>query len=500
MPADLRQRMRRVLAPVVVAGGALALLVVAVVPFTGALGGTASAALLVLGLLVGLMVLSARDGCSVLTWMVVLLLLVPQPYVLVGPLKSVGNPATLVALAALAIWAASRVLGFTEAEALHPVRWVLLLFTIAATAAFAAGMLRDLAASEAASTTRVIFGHLALLGVGLLAVDELGTRDRITVLLERVVLLGGVAAFIGIVEFAFSGFDFREVMRLPGLTAHIDPEAATRSGFDRTTAGASHPIEFSVVTAALVPLALHFVIHTQTGRWRYALALVAMLAAIPMSVSRSGFLALAVGFVLYAGTLSHRGRFNALVLGLIGLGVFRAMVPGLLGTVRSLFRDVDSDPSIAGRTDDYAAIPALMDGHWWWGRGLGTFVPDVYFFLDNQFLAALLQGGVVGLLVFIVLLVVGIGTARGVRRRATDPALRSLGQALAATIASLGVSGFVFDLLSFRQSGFLLFLAIGCAGALWSLVRHEPKEQHRPAPESADEPAPEEQRWLSPAS
>ena len=55
-------------------------------------------------------------------------------------------------------------------------------------------------------------------------------------------------------------------------------------------------------------------------------------------------------------------------------------------------------------------------------------------------------------------LLVGIGTARGVRRRATDPDLRSLGQALAATIASLGVSGFVFDLLSFRQSGFLLFL------------------------------------------
>jgi O-antigen ligase len=172
------------------------------------------------------------------------------------------------------------------------------------------------------------------------------------------------------------------------------------------------------------------------------------------------------------------------------------MVPGLLGTVRSLFRDTSTDPSIAGRTDDYAAIPGLMDGHWWWGRGLGTFVPDVYFFLDNQFLAALLQGGVIGLLAFIVLLLVGIGTARGVRRRATDPALRSLGQALAATIASLGVSGFVFDLLSFRQSGFLLFLAIGCAGALWSLVRHEPKEQHRPAPD----PAPEEERWPSPVS
>jgi O-antigen ligase len=488
--------------PVPVAAGAVALplLVVAAVPFTGLIGGTATAALLVLGLLVGLLVLSARDGCSILTWVLVLLFLVPQPYVLVGPLKSVGNPATLVALAGLAIWAASRVLNLSQASELNPVRWVLLVFTMAATAAYAAAMMRDLTASESASTTRVIFGHLALLGVALLAVDELGTRDRISVLLQRVVLLGGVAALIGIVEFMLPAFDFREVMRLPGLTTNVDPETVSRSGFDRITAGASHPIEFAVVTAALVPLALHFVIHARTGRWRYALALVAMLAAIPMSVSRSGFLALAVGFLIYAAALSHRGRLNALVLGLIGVAAFRAMVPGLLGTVRSLFRDSGTDPSIAGRTDDYAQIPGLMEGHWWWGRGLGTFVPDVYFFLDNQFLAALIQGGVIGLVAFVALLLVGMGTARGVRRRATDPALRSLGQALTAAIASLGVSGFVFDLLSFRQSGFLLFLTIGCAGALWSRVRHVPKEQHRRDPEAAAGRSREEERWLSPVS
>ena len=151
-----------------------------------------------------------------------------------------------------------------------------------------------------------------------------------------------------------------------------------------------------------------------------------------MSVSRSGILTLAVGLAVYAVALSHRARLNALVLGLIGLGVFRALVPGLLGTVRSLFRDVGTDPSIEGRTDDYAAIPGLMQGHWWFGRGTGTFLPDVYFFLDNQYLAALLQGGIVGLAAFIALLVVGLGVARGVRRRSLDPALRSEAQALAA--------------------------------------------------------------------
>lgn len=479
MPTGVRLWLDRVLVPTALVCGAAALLLVAVLPFTGTLGGTATAALLVLGLLVGLLALSARDGCSILTWMIVLLLLVPQPYVLVGPLKSVGNPASLVGLGALAIWAASRVLNLSQAVELHPVRWVLLLFTVAATGAFAAGLLRDLTTGERSSMDRVVFQQLALLGVALIAVDELGSRERITTLLERVVLIGGLAATIGVVEFVFSGFDYRRTMLLPGLTANLDPSSETRSGFDRIAAGASHPIEFSVVVSALVPLALHFVLHAESRRWRFVLALVALLVAIPMSVSRSGFLTLAVGVAVYAVALSPRGRLNALVLALIGLGVFRALVPGLLGTVLSLFRDVGTDPSIEGRTEDYQAIPGLMEGHWWWGRGLGTFVPDVYFFLDNQFLAALLQGGIIGLAAFVVLLVVGMGVARGVRHRATDPALRSLGQALAATIAAFGVSSFVFDALSFRQSGFLLLVCIGCAGALWSLVRYEPKEHHR---------------------
>ena len=500
MSIGLRQRMHRMLAPAGVVIGAVLLVIVVVGPFTGVLGGPAIAALLVLGLIAGLLVLSARDGCSVLTWLLVLLMFVPQPYVLVGPLKSVGNPAALVALAALAIWAAARILSLSDAVELHPVRWVLLFFSTAALASYAAGMTRDLTGAEQASMSRVVFQHLALLGVALLAVDELGSRDRITVLLQRLVLIGAAAAFIGVLEFVFSGFDFREVMLLPGLTTNVDPVSGTRSGFDRIAAGASHPIEFSVVTSAMVPLAMHYFVHAEERRWRFGIALVVLLAAIPMTVSRSGFLALAVGVGVYSVALSNRGRFNALVLGVIGLGVFRAMVPGLLGTVRNLFLDAGTDPSIAGRTDDYQAIPTLMEGHWVWGRGLGTFVPDVYFFLDNQYLAALLQGGVVGLVAFIALVVVGLGVARGVRRRASDPEMRSVGQALAATIASLGVSAFAFDALSFRQSGFILFLVIGSAGALWGLVRDVPKEQHRGTSSDAADGAPGEARWLSRAS
>ena len=99
--------LRRALLVSAAAGAVALLLLLALVPFTGPTGSGAVAALMILGTIIGMLVLSARDGCSVLTLLVVLLLLVPQDYVLVGPLKSVGNPTVLVGLVALAIWVAS---------------------------------------------------------------------------------------------------------------------------------------------------------------------------------------------------------------------------------------------------------------------------------------------------------------------------------------------------------------------------------------------------------
>lgn len=457
-----------------IAAGAVLLPFIAIAPLTGRPGAAAVGAILFIGCLLGLLALSSRDGCAVLTLLVVLLLLVPQDYVLVGPLRSVGNPAVLVSLAALGLWAASRILKLSDASPFHPVRWVLMVFAITCLTSYAAAMTRGLTTSEAGSVDRSVFPLLGLVGVALLAVDELGDRDRITTLLKRVVLLGGLAAFFGIVEFV-SSFDYAEAMRLPGLTANVQMASDTRSGFDRVTAASTHAIEFSVVTAALVPLALHFALHAEARRWQFRLALALMLMAIPMSVSRSGVLTLTVALAFYAVALSRRAQFNVLVLGVVGLGIFRAAVPGLLGTLLSLFRTAGDDPSITGRTDDYQVIPALMESHWWFGRGLGTFVPDVYFFLDNQYLGSLLNGGIVGLIAYLALHVVGLGVARGVRRRSSDLALRSEGQALAAAIAGLGAAAVTYDAFSFRQSSFLLFILIGCAGAHWSLSRHHPK-------------------------
>jgi hypothetical protein len=95
------------------------------------------------------------------------------------------------------------------------------------------------------------------LGIGLLAVDGLESREGVETMLQRLVWVGGVAALIGIVEFASNGFIYREPMRLPGLTINTKVINDTRSGFDRVHGAASHPIEYAVALAALAPLALN---------------------------------------------------------------------------------------------------------------------------------------------------------------------------------------------------------------------------------------------------
>ena len=268
-------------------------------------------------------------------------------------------------------------------------------------------------------------------------------------------------------------FSYRSQLHLPGFTSNVDLVNITRAGFSRVDAAAAHPIEYAVVTAVLAPIALHYALHSRTRAMRLGCwaALACLFAVTPMTVSRSGVLALVVCLAVYAPALTARHRLNALLLVPVALLAFSAAVPGLLGTLRSLFFAGSQDPSIAGREADYAKLPGLLQGHEIFGRGLGTFQPAQYFFLDNQYLGTWIEAGAVGLVALVALFLVGMGTARGARKWATDVETRSLGQALAAAIAGLAITGGTFDQMSFRQSQFLVFLLIGCAGSLWWMQR-----------------------------
>ncbi len=149
----------------------------------------------------------------------------------------------------------------------------------------------------------------------------------------------------------------------------------------------------------------------------------------------------------------------------------QVLVPGLLGTVKSLFLNIRNDPSFQGRTDDYANIGKFIRERPFFGRGIGTFLPSLYILLDNQYIGIILEMGFVGLASLALLFLSGIFSARSARRRSSDQSVRSLGQAFAASIVIAMASFITFDALSFAMVTGVVFLLLGCCGAIWRLTR-----------------------------
>ncbi len=419
-----------------------------------------------------------RTGAlTLLTVYLVLLLGVPAQLV-VGPLGALGTPALLMAFLLFGWWASSCLVpGMRPGEGFQPVRIAVFFYLGAILPSYVVATWRVADPQEVSGGDRSLLTLIAACGLACLVADGIADRRGLDVLLRRLTWLAAAVAAVGIFQFV-TGVDItRYYLSIPGLTENQSfTTIQDRSSLRRISATASHPIEFGVMLSMALPLALHFAFapgrtHTRT-QW---IPVVLISAAIPMSISRSATLACVVaGAVLFAGW-NGRQRTRALIAVPVFLVVMRLLIPGLLGTIKSLFTNLGNDPSIQGRTNDYAAVATYVQESPWFGRGSGTFLPSTYFTLDNQYLGQLVETGLLGLLGLCCLFVIGFLTARGARLRASDAVTRDLAQALAASIAVPAVTFATFDGFGFPVVTGLTFLLLGAAGALWRL-------QVRPSP------------------
>jgi O-antigen ligase len=401
----------------------------------------------------------------------VLALAFPSDVVLAGPLASNGWPARLlifwIAIAFVVGELAARRKAPGRPRRTSPPEFGTYVLCASLIVAVAASWLRVVSAEESAGVLRaaLVLVPLAIIALGVARSATIDATDRLLAL-----FLGGAAlsAVVALVQFG-TDFSLVDSLKFTGLTVGEPGGEGTRNEFLRVRGAAAHPIEFSVICAALLPVGVHFARFAGTERAR-RLALVAtglIAVAIPLAVSRSGVLVALISVLAYAVVLNTRERITGLVLLLIGVLLMRAAVPGLLGAIRSLFLGASRDDSITGRTEDYDVVGALFRESPFLGRGLGTFRPEVYFFLDNQYLMSLVEGGLIALTAVVLWLVLGISGARGAVLRSTADVDRSRAQAVAAALLAIGVSGFFFDLFSFSQVTVLTFLLVGISGALW---------------------------------
>ncbi|MGW7820463.1 O-antigen ligase family protein [Streptomyces puniciscabiei] len=418
------------------------------------------------------------DATTILTGYLVLAFFVPSNLTLPA-LGGVGTPANVFALLGLlwylATWLGGRIL---PAQGTRLPRVVMCVLAAAVLLSYIADATRDSSHEEVLGADRGLIGLAVWVALVVLASAGIQERGRLETLMRRLVVLGTVVALIGYYDF-FAATNIADSIHIPGLhssTAGIS--AMDRGSFTRPRSTTAHPLEFGGMLAILVPFAVHQAfdpVRRHAGALRRWAPVAIMAGALPLTVSRTSIIGAFIVILVMVPRWKPQRRWAAIGLILGSVAGFKVIIPGLIGTITNLFASFlsNSDSSTQARTVKYSAIVPYLVERPWFGRGFGTFTPDLYFFTDNQYMLTLAETGVVGLVALLVLFVTGIHQGGAIRRLARTESDRELGQAfLASALVALVISA-TFDALSFPMYAGMFFLTLGAGGSYLGFIRRE---------------------------
>jgi hypothetical protein len=480
MAASALRRVTPVLPAGAVCAG-MALLAAAVV--AGSARAPLVAALLATTVLAFLAAPALRRWERVLSGMILVLLLIPiRRYQLPGNLPFDFDPYRLVVALLVAGWCVSLLVDkrvrLRRTAFDKPIALVMTAIVLSELA-----NLETVSSLSAAVVKKVTFFSSFVL-VFYVLTSVIRTRAQIDVLVRTLVTGGAVVGAFAIVErrTGYNVFDHLDEW-FPVLQHSGAVLFETRAGRLRVFGSAEHPIALGAAFALLVPLAVYLLKTTRQNRWWVPLALF-FFGALGTSSRTAVIMLVVAGCVILRLRPMDVKRLWPAVLPLVVAIHF--VVPGALGTIRSAF--FPAGGLVAEQTHVVKGNEALADNRladiapslttWWeqplFGQGFGTRLVgyDVEVtnarILDDEWLASLLEVGIVGIL--------GLGwlVGRSVRRLSrlarSDPGADGwLAAALAASIASLAVGMFTFDAFSFTQIPFLFFLMLGLGACLLAL-------------------------------
>jgi O-antigen ligase len=355
-------------------------------------------------------------------------------------------------------------------------RWALAFYFVTLATSYIAGQARGLDPLEANGADRTVLMAFAAGGIMLAACDGVLTRERIDTVLRWFCYGAGVMALWALSQFVLRQ-DYTGYLKLPPILQFqrdlVGFDDRGGGGLVRVAGTAGHYIEFSVLMVVALVVAIHYARFAATRRDRQIFTGIAMLVAgvIPISLSRTGILALVAAILLLILVWPLRTTFNVLVVGMFLTAIIQVGKPGLLGTLRALLFAGESDPSVQGRLEDYAYVSPYIKERPWFGRGVGTWLPELYQLLDNQWLGSLVTTGIIGVLGLAALFFTGIVISARVRRFAKTESDRDLAAVLAVAIGVMAVTAFTFDALYFSTYLFTMHLLLGLAGAMWRVTR-----------------------------
>jgi len=408
-----------------------------------------------------------------LGFLCLLIPILPAFVVPAGPLKSNGSPAKLIAVLLFGL----ATLGFifvrrtTSTRTLRPGVIIIVLYFVLQLAIYGVGLTRMDTEIVQASKTRALIILVANVGVALYILSRVRTIRQRNFILGCLATGLVFACLVALLQALTSAnIDLRFLFQPPGFVTNIDPEnlvAQERLGATRVGGTSTHPIEFSVLAAVTVPLTIYFARNAarRAVRWAAALACGLALVTMPAAGSRTGVLALLVALLVYMFNFKVHQLARALVAGSAMVVSYIALFPNFAQALWGAITGARQDTSILDRIADYARVSRTFRDNPVFGLGLGGAPPDQYGLLDNEWLRAIVQGGVVGVTAMIVLAGGGIFGLAAALRRATTPVERDQAYMLGSMFIAMLASSYTFDLFFYQQATLIFFIVFGL---LWS--------------------------------
>jgi O-antigen ligase len=408
-------------------------------------------------------------------WLLAFLCLVipalPSYVVPAGPIKSYGSPARAISflLFGLAILGFILIRRTAKTRTLRPGVALILLFLLLQLAIFGFGLRHQTDELVRANAYRVFFGMVAFTGVTLCVLTRVTTTRQRTILLGCLAVGLTFACTVGLLQ--ETGIDLRFLFKPPGFVSNADWDFTliNRLGVPRITGTSGNPLEFSVMAAVAVLLTLHLARHaaTRRGRWLAALACGVALLALPAAVSRSGVVSLAAGLLVYIWNFKARNIAFVAAGAAVGIFGYIAFLPARANALWQTIVNSQDDPSIEWRTARYALVGDSFRAYPVFGQGLGVNVSNAVEskVLDNEWLRALVQGGMVGVTAMAIVVCGGIFGITAALRTASTQRERDQAFVLGAIFVAIISSSVTMDLFACQQATLTLFISFGL---LWS--------------------------------
>lgn len=337
---------------------------------------------------------------------------------------------------------------------------------------------------ESAMAIKSVFYFVALVLLYWAITATVRSEAAINTVLKALVILGAAVAVLGIVEY-LTGFNvfwhLNELAPILQVQTGRVIEAA-RNGNDRINGSTAHPIAFAALLTMILPMGLHYWLDAKTRlqRWTFAGLSAGIAFAAFLTVSRTAIVGIGAILILTAvrrPELRKRILAAAFVLVLF----VHLLVPGLVSSLAQDFNPVtvySSELGVTkdgpGRLEDYPRIFRQLEMRPIVGRGLGTYDPGHFSYVDNQYLMFIAEIGLAGTACVIWLFWRSVARpARAASRVSGERAGLLYALSASALVFALGTA--CFDSFGFPQVTYLFFVIAALSASYLRVVESGPR-------------------------